>query len=92
MVLDGKLIAALVAGGVGRRAAAVEVDGLDAALRLQDFGHFIDGHAIGKALTAVCHEDDERAVFLQTDGVAGSLIAGVQAILDLAVLQQPERA
>ena len=92
MVLDGKLIAALVAGGVGRRAAAVEVDGFDAALRLQDLGHFIDGHAVGQALTAVSHEDDERAIRLQTDGVAGSLIAGVQAILDLAVLQQPERA
>ena len=92
VVLDGELIAALVAGGVGRGAAAVEVDGFDAALRLQNLGHFIDGHAVGQALTAVSHEDDERAIRLQTDGVAGSLIACVQAALDLSVLQQPERA
>ena len=84
-------LAALLTGGKGGRAAAVEVQSRHAAGILQDRRHLIAIHTDGAGRqTALCHEKDHAAVRPDTHAVAGVHCA-VSGHLDLAVLQQVER-
>ena len=83
----------LVDGGERSRAAAVEIERVDAAESLHDLCRLIDRHTDGiRLLTAVSDEGRQRAVGLQADRVARPEVGVLRADNDLAVLDQIERA
>ena len=85
-------LAALFPGGKGGRAAAVEVQSRHTAGVLQNGRYLIAIHADGTGRqTALCHEKDHAAVRPDTHAVPG-VHRPVVGYLDLAVLQQVERA
>ena len=85
-------LAALLAGGKGSRAAAIEVQRRHAAGILQDGRHFIAIHAdrAGRQ-TALRHEEHHAAVRPDAYAVPG-VHRSVSGHLDLTVLEQIERA
>ena len=92
-VAHQQLVGALIAGGHGGGAAAVQIDGGDAAGVLQEAGHLIHAHADGHGfLAAVGLEEHHGAVGTDAHAVAGHTVALVQAGDDLAVFHQHEGA
>ena len=88
-VAHQQLVGALIAGGHGGGAAAVQIDGGDAAGVLQEAGHLIHAHADGHGLlAAVGLEEHHGAVGTDAHAVAGHAVALVQAGDDLAVFHQ----
>ena len=88
-VAHQQLVGALIAGGHGGGAAAVQIDGGDAAGILQEAGHLIHAHADGHGLlAAVGLEEHHGAVGTDAHAVAGHAVALVQAGDDLAVFHQ----
>ena len=85
-------LAALLTGGKGSRAAAVQIQGRHAAGILQDGRHFIAIHAdrAGRQ-TTLRHEEHHAAVRPDAHAVPG-VHRSVSGHLDLTVLQQVERA
>ena len=89
-VADGQVAGALALRGIGRRAAAVEVDRIHNALRGQKLRLLIHRHADGVgALAAVGHKGHDRAVGLEADAVDRP--AAITVTLDLSVLDQITR-
>ena len=90
-VADGQVAGALALRGIGRRAAAVEVERIHNALRGQKFRLLIERHADGiGALAAVGHKGHDRAVRFDADTVDRH--AAITVTLDLSVLDQIKRA
>ena len=88
-VAHQQLVGAFIAGGHGGGAAAVQIDGGDAAGILQEAGHLIHAHADGHGLlAAVGLEEHHGAVGTDAHAVAGHAVALVQAGDDLAVFHQ----
>ena len=89
-VADGQVAGALALRGIGRRAAAVEVDRIHNALRGQKLRLLIHRHTDGVGtLAAVGHKGHDRAVGLEADAVDRYEIIAV--MIDLAVLDQITR-
>ena len=89
-VADGQVAGALALRGIGRRAAAVEVDRIHNALRGQKLRLLIHRHADGVgALAAVGHKGHDRAVGLEADAV--DRYERIAVMIDLAVLDQITR-
>ena len=85
-------LAALFPGGKGGRAAAVEVQRRHAAGILEDGGHLIEVHTDGAGRQSTLrHEEHDAAILTDAHAVAG-VHRAVCGHLDLAVLQQVERA
>ena len=88
-VAHHQLVGALITGCHGGGAAAVQIDGGDAAGVLQEAGHLIHAHADGHGLlAAVGLEEHHGAVGTDAHAIAGHAVALVQAGDDLAVFHQ----
>ena len=92
-VADDEVRRALADRGIGRRAAAVEIDSVNAALVEQELRQLIIAHAHRvRCLSAVGHNSDERAVGLERDAVPGVPVVVVGVGHNLAVADDEERS
>ena len=91
-VADLEVRGALALGGAGSGTAAVEIDRIHHALRIQERNHLIDRHADRvRALAAVGHKGHDRAVRLDADAVARHEVR-IPVVAGLSILDQIKRA
>ena len=91
-VADLEVRGTLALGGAGSGTAAVEVDRIHHALRVQERNHLIDRHADRvRALAAVGYKGHDRAVRLDADAVARHEVR-IPVVAGLSILDQIKRA